>query len=88
MKVKLIITLVFGFLLAIFALLNQHKVGIILAGFHLNDIKLSSLVFWAFVGGAVYSGILAILSGIRLRGIISRQKREIVELKDLNEQKF
>lgn len=84
MKSKIIITLIFALLLAVFTLFNQQQADIFFFKFSLLKTRLAIIVLWTFITGAVYAAILAIISQIKLRTTISRQKRLIEELESKN----
>ncbi len=80
MKSRLIVSLIFAFLLALFAVFNQHPAKVILLGYHVSAGSLAIVVFFAFLAGTVYCSILGILGGIKLRGVITAQKRQLKDL--------
>lgn len=84
MKSKIIVTLIFTLLLAVFTIFNRQQVKIFFFNFSLIKTGLATIVFWTFITGAVYAAILAVISQMRLRKIISRQKGLIEELESKN----
>ncbi len=83
MKIRVIITLVFVALLGLIGIFNQEPIKIVLLGFPVEAESLGIVVLSAFLTGAAYILILAVLSGIKLREAIHTQKCEIRKLKEL-----
>ncbi|MFC1522246.1 lipopolysaccharide assembly protein LapA domain-containing protein [Elusimicrobiota bacterium] len=80
LKIYLSIILFFVVLLGLFAIFNQAPCGVVLLGAHLQASSLAMVAFFSFLAGALCVAIIGVIGNIRLRRVISKQKRELKEL--------
>lgn len=86
MKIRLSITLAFGFLLAVFGLFNTKPVEVVLLGVTREVSSVGMLFLYAFLTGVLYAGIIAGLGSIRLRGLLSRKTQELDAAREKHEE--
>ena len=85
MKAKIIISLVFALLIAVFILFNRIPVNVMLFNFTVWKTDLSKIMLWSFFFGVLYAAILAFMGRIKLWKKINEQNAVIDELEDKNE---
>lgn len=82
LKAASIITLVTAAFLGIFSLFNQNEVLCSMFGYQFKETPLALIIFWAFIAGAVYAGVIGTLYIIKLNAQISAMKKAIKEMSD------
>lgn len=86
MPIKIIITLVFAFLLVLFGIFNTSPVEINLFGFTNVSTLLSFFVFVVFLAGGVFAGFLSFSEQVKQSLTIRKLKKKIKSLAEALEE--
>lgn len=81
-QLKLVVVLVFAFLLVLFAVLNPNPVEINFFGLKTPTAPLIVVVIGAVAMGAIIAAILGTITQMKQKKILSGKEKEIKELKD------
>jgi len=81
-QLKLVVVLVFAFLLVLLAVANQPQVSMNLLFWKTPEVSLIVFVFAAILVGSIFAGILGILTQMKFKKDLMGKKKEIKELED------
>ncbi len=80
--IKLIVVLVFAFLLAVFSVSNPNPVRINFFGWSTPEISLIVVVLGCVAVGAIMAGVIAGISQISLKKEVKKKEKEKKELQE------
>jgi uncharacterized integral membrane protein len=81
-QVKLVVILIFAFLLVLLAVTNQPQVSMNLLFWKTPQVSLIVFVFASILLGGIFTAILGIIAQMKLRKNLSAKERKIKELEE------
>jgi len=81
-QLKLVVVLIFAFLLVLLAVTNQPQVSMNLLFWKTPEVSLIVFVFAAILLGGIFATILGTMTQMRLKRNLSKRQRELKELKE------
>ena len=81
-QLKLVVVLIFAFLLVLLAVTNQPQVSMNLLFWKTPQVSLIVFVFAAILLGGIFATILGMMTQMRLKRNLTKRERELKELKE------
>jgi len=81
-QVKLVVILIFAFLLVLLAVTNQPQVSMNLLFWKTPQVSLIVFVFASILLGGIFATILGMVTQLKLKKDLTKKERELKELKE------
>ena len=81
-QLKLVVILLFAFLLVLLAVVNQPQVSMNLLFWRTPEVSLIVFVFAAILLGGIFATVLGMLTQLKLKKNLTKKERELKELEE------